>query len=83
MFQCKRWAANVGSEPMQRLVAEKMRRGADFAICVTTSDFTKDGKLISEEQDIEMWNGETVIQKLNAYFPGEYYNGALDWAYTE
>lgn len=83
LFQCKRWAANVGSEPMQRLVAEKMRRGADYGICVTTSDFTKDGKLISEEQDIEMWNGETVIQKLNTYFPGEYYNGALDWVYTE
>ncbi len=77
LFQCKRWASDVGSEPMQRLVAEKARRKADVAICVTTSDFTKDGKLISREQDIEMWNGEFVIRELNLYFPDQYYNGIL------
>lgn len=80
LFQCKRWAANVGSEPMQRLVAEKLRRGADVAICITTSDFTKDGKLISDDLDVEMWNGEYVSRKLNQYFPNQYYNGALEWS---
>ena len=80
LFQCKRWAANVGSEPMQRLVAEKMRRGADVAVCITTSDFTKDGQLISNEQDVGMWNGEYVVRKLNEHFPGQYYNGALEWS---
>lgn len=79
LFQCKRWAANVGSEPMQRLVAEKLRRGADTAICITTSDFTKDGQLISNQQDVGMWNGEYITQKLNEHFPGQYYNGALKW----
>ena len=79
LFQCKRWAANVGSEPMQRLVAEKLRRGADVAICITTSDFTKDGRLISNEQDVSMWNGEFITRKLNEYFPNQYYNGALEW----
>ncbi len=79
LFQCKRWASNVGSEPMQRLVAEKQRRGADVAICITTSDFTKHGKLISNQQDVGMWNGEYVIRKLNQHFPGKYYNGALEW----
>ena len=80
LFQCKRWAANVGSEPMQRLVAEKLRRGADVAICITTSDFTKDGQLISNEQDVGMWNGEYVTRKLNEHFPNQYYNGALEWS---
>lgn len=80
LFQCKRWAANVGSEPMQRLVAEKMRRGADVAVCITTSDFTKDGQLISNEQDVGMWNGEYVVRKLHEHFPGQYYNGALEWS---
>lgn len=80
LFQCKRWAANVGSEPMQRLVAEKLRRCADVAICITTSDFTKDGQLISNEQDIGMWNGEYVTHKLNEHFPNQYYNGALEWS---
>lgn len=78
LFQCKRWAANVGSEPMQRLVAEKLRRGADVAICITTSDFTKDGQLISNEQDVGMWNGEIVARKLHEHFPNQYYNGALE-----
>lgn len=78
LFQCKRWASDVGSEPMQRLVSEKERRNADVAICVTTSDFTKDGRRISKEQEIEMWNGEFVVRELNLYFPNEYYNGILD-----
>lgn len=83
LFQCKRWAANVGSEPMQRLVAEKLRRAADVAICITTSDFTKDGQLISNEQDVGMWNGEYITRKLNEHFPGQYYNGALEWSIIE
>lgn len=83
LFQRKRWAAKVGSEPMQRLVSEKLRRGADVAICITTSDFTKDGRLISNEQNVEMWNGEYVIQKLNQYFPNQYYNGALKWTFIK
>lgn len=83
LFQCKRWTANVGSEPMQRLVAERLRRAADAAVCVTTSDFTKDGQLISNEQDISMWNGEYITRKLNEYFPGQYYNGALKQSIAE
>lgn len=77
LFQCKRWVANVGSEPMQRLVSERERRKADVAICVTTSDFTNDSKLISREQDIIMWNGEYVARELNLYFPNKYYNGMV------
>ncbi len=75
LFQCKRWVTNVGSGPMQRLVAERARRKADVAICVTTSDFTNDGRLISRDQDIIMWNGEYITRELNLYFPNKYYNG--------
>ncbi len=77
LFQCKRWASNVGSEPMQRLDSERHRRNADYAICITTSDYTEDGKKISRERDIEAWNGEDVIHKLNLHDPGKYYNGIL------
>ncbi|MCL2386937.1 MAG: restriction endonuclease [Defluviitaleaceae bacterium] len=77
IFQCKRWASNVGSTPMQRLDSERSRRGVDYAICVTTSDFTDDGVLVSRAQNIEMWNGNDVIQKLELQFPGEYYHGSL------
>ena len=41
IFQCKRWASNVGSDPIQRLYAERIRRGLDYAVCVTTSGYTK------------------------------------------
>lgn len=77
LFQCKRWAANVGSEPMQRLVAERERRNADVAICITTSGYTTDGLKISRDQNIGAWNGEDVIKKLEICFPGKYYNGML------
>jgi len=77
IFQCKRWASNVGSNPMQRLDSERSRRKVDYAICITTSDFTDDGVLISKERDIAMWNGNDVMQKLHLQFPGEYYHGGI------
>jgi len=78
IFQCKRWASNVGSNPMQRLDSERSRRRVDHAICITTSDFTEDGMLVSRDRDIEMWNGADVMQKLELRFPGEYYHGGLN-----
>lgn len=79
LFQCKRWASNVGSEPMQRLVAERLRRNADVAICITTSNYTLDGQKIANEQNIGAWNGEDVIRKLDLYFPNKYYNGICNY----
>lgn len=77
LFQCKRWVSNVGSEPMQRLVAERDRRKADVAICVTTSGYTTDGMTISHDQEIGAWDGQFVMDKLNFYFPNQYYNSIL------
>lgn len=77
LFQCKRWVSNVGSEPLQRLVSERSRRKADVAICITTSDFTTDGIMISESQEIEAWNGQLVMDKLNLFFPDQFYNSIL------
>lgn len=75
IFQCKRWASNVGSDPIQRLYAERMRRGLDYAICVTTSGYTKDGKKVAKDLEVEIVDGNQLMQFLNRYFPGEYYNG--------
>lgn len=75
IFQCKRWAANVGSDPIQRLYAERMRRGLDHAVCVTTSGYTRDGKRVASDLDVDIINGTQLMQKLNLYFPGQYYNG--------
>jgi len=75
IFQCKRWASNVGSDPIQRLYAERMRRGLDYAVCVTTSGYTKDGKKVAVDLDVEIVDGNQLMQRLDRYYPGKYYNG--------
>lgn len=76
LFQCKRWVHNVGSEPVQRLYAERKRRGFDKAACVTTSGYTKDGKTVAGDLDVGITDGTELMKKLNKYFPGQYYNGS-------
>lgn len=78
LFQCKRWVANVGSEPIQRLHSEKIRRGFDIAVCITTSDYTQDGKTIACANDIKIINGQEIVQQLNDAFSNKYYNGILE-----
>lgn len=75
IFQCKRWASNVGSDPIQRLFAERMRRRLDYAVCVTTAGYTKDGKKVAEDLEVEIIDGNQLMQRLDRYFPGQYYNG--------
>lgn len=77
LFQCKRWIADVGSAPMQRLDSERSRRGVDEAICITTAGYTKDGLQISQQRNIGAWDGEEIAQFLNLYFPGKFYNSLL------
>lgn len=72
LIQVKRWVNNVGSEPLQRLVAERQRLGTQRAIVVTTSDFTQDAKLISQQQDVLMMNGTQLITELERFWPGKY-----------
>ena len=74
IFQCKRWISKVGSDPIQRLYAERMRRGLDHAVCVTTSGYSKAGKAAAVDFDVEMVDGEALMRRLDEHFPGEYYN---------
>lgn len=78
IFQCKRWASNVGSDPIQRLYAERERRGLDYAVCVTTSGYTRDGKKVAADLEVQMIDGSDLMKRLNKYFPGEYYNGIIE-----
>lgn len=75
LFQCKRWASNVGADPIQRLFSERERRGFDYAVCITTSGYTRDGSKAARDFDVETVDGNQLMQRLNACFPGEYYNG--------
>lgn len=75
IFQCKRWFANVGSDPIQRLYAERNRRSLDYAVCVTTSGYTRDGKKVAKDLDIDIVDGNSLMLRLDNHFPGEYYSG--------
>ena len=77
IFQCKRWNANVGSTPIQRLYTERSIHHYDKAYCITTSDYTEDGKKEAELCEVEIINGIQTIELLNKHFPGSYYNGAI------
>ncbi|NLV98927.1 MAG: DUF2034 domain-containing protein [Clostridiaceae bacterium] len=78
IFQCKRWISNVGSEPIQRLFAEREHHSYSKAICITTSDFTTEGKRAAKDFNVEIWNGIRVMELLNHHFPQKYYNRALN-----
>ena len=80
LFQCKRWAANVDSTPIQRLHSMKTIYGDQIsrAICITTSNYTKEAKDVSNLTGVELINGLKVITDLNILFPGQYYHGALN-----
>lgn len=78
IVQCKRWVSNVGSDPVQRLYAEKIRRGFDYAVCITTSGYTRDGKKVAKDLEVELVDGSQLMNRLDRYFPGEYYNGIKD-----
>lgn len=78
IFQCKRWIGNVGSEPIQRLFAEKEYHKYYKAVCITTSNYTAEGKDALKRFKVVGLNGWDVQKELNKYFPGEYCNKALN-----
>lgn len=77
LIQCKRWISNVDSTPIQRLVSERERLGADKIACYTTSGYSKDAKKVAETQNVQLVDGKELLIKLNKYFPGKYYNSNL------
>ncbi|MFW8617737.1 restriction endonuclease [Enterococcus innesii] len=77
LVQCKRWVNKVDATPIQRLVSERERLGANKIACYTTSDYTKDAKKVAQLQSVELVDGKELLIKLNQYFPGKYYNSNL------
>ena len=77
LVQCKRWVSNVGSTPLQRLVSERERLGAHQIACYTTSDYTNDAKKVAKTQGVIIVNGHELLQKLDKYFKGKYYNSNI------
>lgn len=77
LIQCKRWVSNVDATPLQRLVAERERLGANKIACFTTSGYTSDAKKIAKTQDVILVDGKELIIKLNRFYPGKYYNSNI------
>ena len=77
LVQCKRWVSNVGSTPLQRLVSERERLGAQQIACYTTSDYTSDAKIVAKSQGVIIVNGKELIQMLDKHFHGKYYNSNI------
>lgn len=77
LIQCKRWVSNVDATPIQRLVSERERLGANKIACYTTSGYSKDAQKVARFQNVELVDGKELLIKLNHYFPGKYYNSNL------
>ncbi|NLV85627.1 MAG: restriction endonuclease [Clostridiales bacterium] len=77
LIQCKRWVSNVDATPIQRLVSERERLGADKIACYTTSGYSKDAKKIAQAQDVILIDGKELILKLDTCFSGKYYNSNI------
>ncbi|WP_346686149.1 restriction endonuclease [Megamonas hypermegale] len=77
LIQCKRWVSKVDATPIQRLISERERLGANKIACYTTSGYSKDAKKIAAIQNVDLIDGEKLIIMLNKYFPGKYYNSNL------
>ncbi len=77
LIQCKRWISNVDATPIQRLVSERERLGANKIACYTTSGYSKDANKIAKLQNVELLDGKELLLKLNNHFPGKYYNSNI------
>lgn len=69
VVQCKRWINNVGSVPVQRVHSFSQTRGAQRRIIITTSDFTKDGRLEAQRTNTELINGDDLSQLIAHFLP--------------
>ncbi len=79
IFQCKRWISNVGSEPIQRLHSMMTldSKSVKDAVCITTSDYTTEGKEVAKLTGVKIINGIELLKDLEYYYPNHYYHGAL------
>lgn len=69
IVQCKRYTkSKIGSTPIQRLHSFAVTRGASKKICITTTDFTRDGYDEAKKANVELINRdelEKLVHKHN------------------
>ena len=68
VVQCKRYTrSKVGSEPIQRLHSYAMTRGASRKICITTTDFTRDGMDEAKKASVELINRDMLNELVHKH----------------
>ncbi len=60
VVQAKRYRGNVGIAAVQEVVGSIAYYGADRAMVVTNSHFTKSAKNLARQNDVELWGREQI-----------------------
>ena len=61
VFQCKRYASNVGNTPIQEVTAAKLHYGAQHAAVMTNRHFTPAARQLAEENDVLLIEREKLF----------------------
>ena len=75
-IQVKRYSSTnkVGVKDINQIIGGKEYHKCDKAMVVCTSDYTKQGKNLSSEANVELWNWEDLLINIqDTYFNGENY----------
>ena len=67
VFQCKRYASNVGNAAVQEAYAAKGIYNADFAVVVTNSYFTKQATEDGQKLGVFLWDRDRFVKLLETY----------------
>lgn len=68
IVQCKRYTkSNIGSTPIQRLHSFAVTRGATRKICITTTDYTRDGIDEAAKAGVELINRDALEALVNKH----------------
>lgn len=63
VVQAKRYDRNVGLSAVQEAVGAVAYYGADRAMVVTNSGFTKSAKNLARQNDVELWDREEIKKR--------------------
>ena len=75
-IQVKRYAQGnkVGVQEINQIIGGKEYHNCDKAMVITTSDFSKQGRKLASETNVELWNWEDLLLQIqNTYLNGEDY----------
>lgn len=64
VVQAKCWKKNVGVKAVQEVVASRAMYGAERAIVVTNSFFTRQARSLAAKNGVELWDRDELLKAL-------------------